>query len=91
MKLSETSLLSVNAPVHFHMCVFMCVCNKTERLCNRFVSMLIRVTITLPSRMKHLSYRWSRFINHEGAQIPDVRSPGQLNFVWWRLIFVGSQ
>jgi len=42
MKLSETSLLSRKAPVHFHMCFYVRL-QKTKRLCNRFVNMLIRM------------------------------------------------
>jgi hypothetical protein len=30
-------------------------------------------------------------LGHRGARIPGARSPGQLNFVPWHLIFVGPQ
>jgi len=72
MKLSETSLLSLNAPVHFHVCFYVRL-PKTGSLCNRFVNMFIRMAITLPSSMKYFPYRWSRFIKYKEAQIPGVR------------------
>jgi hypothetical protein len=64
---------------------------KHSQTCSGYTASWTQLTLITPPIHLRYVYRSNCGVSRRRAQTPGPRLPWRLNFVWWRIIFVGRQ